>query len=210
VLNDLLSFMRKNFNVVQGRQGTFITGISMGGMGSLRMAVKRPEAFQAVASQEPAIEPALSYDEITLRDKFYRPDALIKQIYGDPIDKAYWAANNPATIIKRDPSRLLGLGIYLEVGDQDMFYLDQGTEFVHRVLFDAGISHEYRLVKGADHVGASLAPRALDAFAFIGRQLNPPKWIDDAALRERAAQDANKKARGYPVTPFDPNRIHAE
>jgi S-formylglutathione hydrolase len=49
VLNDLLSFMRKNFNVVQGRQGTFITGISMGGVGSLRMAVKRPEAFQAVA-----------------------------------------------------------------------------------------------------------------------------------------------------------------
>jgi hypothetical protein len=53
-------------------------------------------------------------------------------------------------------------------------------------------------------------PRSLDAFAFIGRQLNPPKWIDDAALRFRAINDENKKARGYPVTPFDPNRIHAE
>jgi hypothetical protein len=73
-----------------------------------------------------------------------------------------------------------------------------------------GISHEYRLVKGADHVGASLVPRSLDAFAFIGRQLNPPKWIDDTALRFRATSDENKKARGYPVTPFDPNRIHAE
>jgi S-formylglutathione hydrolase len=104
----------------------------------------------------------------------------------------------------------LGLGIYLEVGDQDMFYLDQGTEFVHRVLFDAGISHEYRLVKGADHVGASLAPRALDTFAFIGRQLNPPKWIDDAALRARAMLNEQKKECGYHVTPFDPNRIHAE
>src|SRR6266849_8608670 len=98
-----------------------------------------------------------------------------QQIYGDPIDKDHWAANNPATIIRRDPSRLLGLGIYLEVGDQDTVYLNHGTEFVHRVLFDAGISHEYRLVKGADHVGASLAPRSLDAFAFVGRQLNPPK-----------------------------------
>ena len=210
VLNDLLSYMRKNFNVVQGRQGTFITGISMGGVGSLRMAVKHPEMFQAVASQEPGIEPALSYDEIKLRDKLYRPDALIKQIYGDPIDKAYWAANNPATIIKRDPSRFLGLGIYLEVGDQDMFYLDQGTEFVHRVLFDAGISHEYRLVKGADHVDASLPPRSIDAFAFIGRQINPPKWIDDAVLRFRAIFDEEKKERGYPVTPFDSKRIHAE
>ncbi len=210
VMKDLLPYMRKNFNVVQGREGTFITGISMGGMGSLRMAVKYPEVFQAVASQEPAIEPALAYDDITLRNTFYVPDTLIKQIYGDPIDKDYWAANNPATIIKRDPSRLLGLGIYLEVGDQDTLYIDQGTEFVHRVLFDAGISHEYRLVKGADHVGASLAPRALDAFAFIGRQLNPPKWIDDTALRFRAIADGTKKERGYPVTPFDPNRIHAQ
>src|SRR5215468_7226580 len=210
VMKDLLPYMRKNFNVVQGREGTFITGISMGGMGSLRMAVKYPEVFQAVASMEPAIEPVLAYDDIKLRDTFYRPDALIKQIYGDPIDKDYWAANNPATIIKRDPSRLLGLGIYLEVGDQDTVYLNHGTEFVHRVLFDAGISHEYRLVKGADHVGASLVPRSLDAFAFVGRQLNPPKWIDDAALRFRAINDENKKERGYPVTPFDPNRIHAQ
>jgi S-formylglutathione hydrolase len=91
-----------------------------------------------------------------------------------------------------------------------LFYIDQGTEFVHRVLFDAGISHEYRLVKGADHVGASLVPRSLDAFAFIGRQLNPPKWIDDMVLRFRAVADENKKARVYPVTPIDPNRIHAE
>lgn len=64
--------------------------------------------------------------------------------------------------------------------------------------------------KGADHVGASLVPRSLDAFAFIGRQLKPPKWIDDTVLRFRASADQNKKARGYPVTPFDPNRIHAE
>jgi S-formylglutathione hydrolase len=217
VMKDLLPYMRKNFNVVQGREGTFITGVSMGGTGSLRMAVKYPEVFQAVASQEPAIEPALAYDEITLRDKIGRPDGtglqdriLLKRIYGDPFDKDYWAANHPTTIIKKDPSRILGLGIYLEVGDQDLFYIDQGTEFVHRVLFDAGISHEYRLVKGADHVGASLVPRSLDAFAFIGRQLNPPKWIDDTALRFRATADENKKARGYPVAPFDPNRIHAE
>jgi S-formylglutathione hydrolase len=219
VMKDLLPYMRKNFNVVQGRDGTFITGISMGGMGSLRMAVKYPEVFQAVASQEPAIEPALAYDDITLRDKIGRPDGnpgafqdriLLKQIYGDPIDKDYWAANHPTTIIKKDPSRLLGLGIYLEVGDQDLLYINQGTEFLHRVLFDAGISHEYRLVKGADHVGPSLVPRSLDAFAFIGRQLNPPKWIDDTVLRFRASADENKKARGYPVTPFDPNRIHAE
>jgi hypothetical protein len=68
------------------------------------------------------------------------------------------------------------------------------------------LSHHTRPAKGKH----ALVPRSLDAFAFIGRQLNPPKWIDDTALRFRASADENKKARGYPVTPFDPDRIHAE
>jgi len=29
-------------------------------------------------------------------------------------------------------------------------------------------------------------------------------------LRFRTIADKDKKERGYPVTPFDPNRIHAE
>jgi S-formylglutathione hydrolase len=78
VANELLSHMRKNFNVVQARQGTLITGVSSGGSGSLRLAVKHPEVFQAVAALEPAIEPALSYDEITLRDKINQRDAIRK------------------------------------------------------------------------------------------------------------------------------------
>jgi len=210
VVTDLLAYMRGAADVAKGRRGTFISGISMGGMGSLRIAFKHPDLFQAVASQEPGIEPALAFDDIKPRDKFYRPDALYRTIFGDPIDKAYWAANNPATIASGDPKRLLGLGIYLEVGDQDMFYLDQGTEYLHRVLFDAGLSHEYRLVKGGDHVGASLAPRFLDAMGFIGREIDPPTWIDAKALATRALLDQMKRRAGYPLTPVDPERIHAQ
>jgi S-formylglutathione hydrolase len=196
IMKDLLTYMRKNFNVSQGRQGIFVTGASMGGSGSLRMAIKYPEVFQAVASLEPGVPPALVYDDITLRDRWYPDDIkqIYKQIYGDPIDKDYWAAYNPATIIKRDPSRLLGLAVYLEVGDQDMYYLDQGTEFVHRVLFDAGISHEYRLVKGADHIGPSRASRFFDVLAFVGRQINPPNWIDDTVLRSFGTMDQMDRA----------------
>jgi S-formylglutathione hydrolase len=211
IVEDLIAHMRSSYRVAQGREGTLITGVSMGGMGSLRIAFKHPEMFQAVAAQEPGIEPALTYDAIKPRDRFYRTEALFEEKYGKPVDKAYWAANNPATIASKDPARLLGLGIYLEVGDQDMFFLNQGTEFLHRVLFDAGIGHEYRLVKGADHVGPSIAPRFLDALTFLGRQLNPPKdWIDPSVLATRGRLDAMKRAAGYPVQPIDPQKVHAE
>src|SRR5262249_15387755 len=67
VMKDLLPYMRQNFNVAQGREGTFITGISMGGLGSLRMAVKYTEVFQAVASAEPALEHVLANVHLKLR-----------------------------------------------------------------------------------------------------------------------------------------------
>jgi S-formylglutathione hydrolase len=212
IVADLLSHMRAGYNVPKGREGTLITGISMGGMGSLRIAFKHPDRFQAVASMEPGIEPALEYKDIKLRDRFWRDDALFQTIYGKPLDEAYWAANNPATIASKDPQKLVGLGIYLEAGDQDMFFLHHGTEFVHRILFDAGISHEYRLVRGGEHVGPSIIPRFLDAMGFFGRVLNPPKnWADAPAVTAaRGRVDGFKRAAGYPVNPVDPQRLRTE
>ncbi len=212
VVADLLAFMRKGYNVPKGREGTLITGISMGGMGSLRIAFKHPDKFQAVASMEPGIEPALAFKDVKLRDRFWRDDALLESIYGKPVDEAYWAANNPAAIANSDPERLVGLGVYLEAGDQDMFFLHHGTEFLHRILFDNGISHEYRLVKGAEHVGPSIAPRFLDALAFLGRVLNPPtNWTEGPAVKAaRARVDGFKRAAGYPVKAPDGERLRTE
>jgi S-formylglutathione hydrolase len=210
IITDLLNHMRGNYDVVKGRKGTLITGISMGGMGSLRIAFKHPDVFQAVASMEPGIEPALAFKDIQLRDRFWRDQGLFEQIYGKPVDEKYWADNNPATIAKTAPDKLVGLGIYLDAGDQDMFFLQHGAEFLHRILFDAGIAHEYRLVRGADHVGPSLAPRLLDAIGFLGRQIEPPAWIDDAVLRSRARVDAEKAKAGFPVNATDPERIRSK
>lgn len=139
--------------------------------------------------------------------KFWRSDAVVEQIFGAPVDLDYWAANNPSTIATRDPDRLLGLGIYFDVGDQDMLYLDEGAEFLHRILFDSAIGHEFRFVRGADHVGPSLEPRLYDALGFIGRQIASPPWIDDATLNARAIFDQQKRAAGLPVEPTDPRRV---
>lgn len=212
VMEDLISYMRKNYNVPQGREGTLITGISMGGMGSLRMAFKYPDRFQAVASMEPGIEPALQFSDVQLRDRFWRDDPLLERIYGSPVDQAYWAANNPASIASADPERLVGLGIYLEAGDQDMYFLHHGTEYVHRILFDNGISHEYRLVRGAEHVGPSIAPRFLDAMGFFGRVLDPPSnWTEAPGVQQaRKRVDNFKSSAGYPINPVNPQRLRTE
>lgn len=209
ILADLLPHLRKTLPVSSERNRTFISGLSMGGLGSLRIAFKHPELFAAVASVEPAIEPNLSWSTVGPYVKFWRPDSVLAPMFGTPVDEDYWAANNPATIAKRNPERLLDLAIYLEVGNQDMLHLTQGTEYLHRILFDARIAHEYRIVQGADHVGPSVAPRVLDAMGFIGRQIRPPEWIDKTVLDARKTFDDLKSKAGVPVDPVDPRRIRA-
>lgn len=208
ILSDLLPFLRRRLPVSMDRGGTFVGGISMGGLGSLRLAFKHPETFAAVAALEPAIEPVLSWADVGPRVTFWRSAKVLAPMFGSPIDLDYWAANNPASIAKADPGRLIGLPIYLDVGDQDMLYLNQGTEFLHRILFDAGVAHEYRLVHGADHVGPSLVPRVLDAFEFIGRLIRAPDWIDSSVFKARAVYGEMKRVTGLPVDDFDPRRIH--
>lgn len=171
-----LAHIRANYSVMSERRGLYLLGISMGGMGGLRMAFKHPELFGGVAAMEPGIEPALAYSDIKLEDRFWRSEELFGEIYGNPVDEAYWAANNPANIARNDLPGLIKskLGIYIEVGDEDSFGLNRGTEFLHRILRDGGVPHEYHLVRGADHLGRTLRLRFREALEFIAGLINPP------------------------------------
>ena len=195
-----LAHIRAQFRVTAERRGLYLLGISMGGMGGLRMAFKHPELFAGVAAMEPGIEPALAYRDIKLEDRFWRSDELFGEIYGSPVDEDYWAVNNPATIAQKDPRRLIesSLGIYLEAGDEDSFGLDRGTEFLHRILRDAGVPHEYHLVRGADHLGRTLQPRLQEALECISRLVKPPPPDPVvAALRQQIAAWKEQANRLY-------------
>ncbi len=150
-----------------------ITGVSMGGMGGLRIAFKYPEKFGAVAVLEPAIEAAFNWEALTTSDTFYREDVYTK-IFGDPVDPEYWEANHPTAIANAHPRSLDDLNIYIEVGDVDDLKLYRGVEFLHRVLFDHGVEHEYRLVRGADHLGSEFMKlRFVNMLGFVNRHFNP-------------------------------------
>ncbi len=175
MMQEFLPHLRAAYPADPAPARTFITGISMGGMGSLRIAFRHPEAFGAVAAMEPGIEPILAFADMKPKHRFWRADDLMEKAYGDPVDEAYWAANNPATMAQTNAAAIKasGLQIYIEAGDEDQFWLYEGTEFLHRVLWDERIKHEYHLVRGADHVGPSMAQRVPEAIRFLFRSYNP-------------------------------------
>ncbi len=176
LVGPFLDHVRERFRVRADARGTMLTGGSMGGMGSLRIAFKYPERFGAVAALEPGTDPVLEWDELRPKHRFWRDDALMERAYGKPIDQEFYAKNNPAWIAAHnaDKIRASGLQILVEAGDQDMYWLYEAAEFLHRVLWDHKIRHDYHLYKGADHIGPSLGPRKAVALEFLAKSLTDP------------------------------------
>jgi S-formylglutathione hydrolase len=200
LMRELLPHLRARYPVSRQRGRTLVGGVSMGGMGALRLGLKYPDSFGAVAAWEPAIEPALAWPEVRLEDRFWRSAELMEIRFGRPFDEEYWAANNPATIVATRAAALrdADLRIYLEVGSDDVYGLDRGAEFMHRTLFDHDIKHEFRMVYGADHIGPTIAPRIRDGLAFIARILKPQK-TDWRVTRLRELVVVQKRRAGVAV-----------
>jgi S-formylglutathione hydrolase len=171
-----LEHLRQAYKLRPGRDGAFLFGISMGGMGALRMGLKYPDKFAALVALEPGVDPVLKWKDILPRHRFWRSQELMETIFGKPLDAAYWEANNPATIANDNPERIRksGIGIYLDVGNKDAFGLDEATEFMHQILWKNKIEHEYHLVHGADHVGRSLRGRSAEGLQFLNKIMFPP------------------------------------
>ncbi|HEY2572448.1 MAG TPA: alpha/beta hydrolase-fold protein [Verrucomicrobiaceae bacterium] len=188
-----LAKLRSDYKVRADAKATMLTGASMGGMGSLRIAFKHPAMFGAVAGMEPGIEPVLHWKDIRLKHRFWRGDQLMYRAFGNPVDEVFWEENNPAAIVVANAAKLRdsGLQIYLEAGDEDLFWLYEGAEFLHQTLWDKKVKHEYHLVRGADHVGRSLIPRTKEALRFLARTLQPPAR-DPIVERSRAKIDPLK------------------
>ena len=198
IVGEFLAHIRGAYRVSPDRARTVVSGISMGGLGSLRLGFDHPEIFGGLAALEAGIEPALSFDAIKVRNSFQRSPSFFTERFGDPVDKAYWQVFNPANIAiaRRDAILKSGLQIYLEVGDDDMFHLDEGNEFLHRVLWDHGIAHEYRLVHGADHLGRTLPGRLRDGFRFLTLHVLSPPGPDNSYAAGAAMVKGLKILRG--------------
>lgn len=222
IAQDFVAHLRRSYKVRAERDSTIISGTSMGGHGSLRIAFRNPDRFAAVAALEPALDPALEVEDVTARNRFFfgpvldsGGDASAERLVGLKRDASIFRGNNPANLAlaNADAIRTSGLAIYLEAGDQDVFNLHDGAEFLHRVLWDLDISHEYHLVRGADHVGPTLRPRMREAYAWVGSLLSSPDLpAGEVTAAERAwAEWMEGEHKGNPplIDPLSPAMVRA-
>jgi S-formylglutathione hydrolase len=170
---DFPRHLRATYRVRADRASTALLGISMGGYGALKIAFKHPTLFGVVAALQPMMEPGFRATDAGERNHLHFIAGGPEELIGPGRVPAVFEANQPAARARDNAQaiRESDQAIYLEAGDADALHAHDGAEFLHRVLWELDISHEYHLVRGADHVGPSVAPRLRAAFEWLGVQL---------------------------------------
>lgn len=182
---DLLAHLTKNFRVSEQREQRAIMGVSMGGMGALRIAFTKPELFGAVAAHSAAVF-AKDPEKLPERLKQFASQLGFDEVFGNPIQKEPWEKSNPLCIAENaDPKQLSKVRIYFDAGTDDRYQFATGNELVHEALDKHKVPHVWRLIQGGGHSWGSrgFEEQTLPySFAFVGEMF------------AKAAKDGGKPA----------------
>ncbi len=150
-MKELLPFIENNYRVRTGKRYTAISGLSMGGAGSLKLALKYDQNFGACAAYSSAVftEESVTASEQEAMDGYISkamPDVVGKK-GKSRLNKSYEEYDVLHLVKNKNPELLKTVKIYFDCGDDD--FLTLGNAQLHKELVVRQIPHEYRVRDGA-------------------------------------------------------------
>ncbi|MFT6872598.1 MAG: enterochelin esterase-like enzyme [Roseivirga sp.] len=148
-IEELMPFVEEKYRIRAEKQFRGISGLSMGGAGTLRFAMLYPELFGAAA----AYSSAVGTDEEMISGGQQGFDGYWGRVLGTGLKAEarlsdYYRKNSILDIAKTaDINKLNSVRIYFDCGDDD--FLAVGNASLHIEMLDRGIRHEYRVRDGA-------------------------------------------------------------
>ncbi|OEK00303.1 hypothetical protein BFP97_01695 [Roseivirga sp. 4D4] len=148
-IEELMPHVEDQYRIRAEKQFRGISGLSMGGAGTLRFAMLYPDLFGAAA----AFSSAVGTDEEMLAGRQqgfdgYWGRVLGKGLQGEARLSDHYRKNSILDIAKTaDVKRLNTVRIYFDCGDDD--FLAIGNASLHIEMRKRGINHQYRVRDGA-------------------------------------------------------------
>jgi putative tributyrin esterase len=138
-LEELIPDVDRRFRTITERRGRGLAGLSMGGYGSMKFALKHPELFAFAASTSGALDAASRTDEATIMQTFGEPGSRVR------------TENDLPRLAREFPEERKDLlpFLYLDCGEKDPWFA-ANRDFAG-ILFERKLAYEYRQVPG-DHV----------------------------------------------------------
>jgi len=148
-IKELMPFVEEKYRIRAEKQFRGISGLSMGGGGTLRLAMLNPELFSAAAAFSSSIrtdEEILARDQSSFDD--YSGRALGAGLKGQDRLSDFYRKNYSILDIAKtaEVNKLNSVRIYFDCGDDD--FLAVGNASLHIEMLDRGIRHEYRVRDG--------------------------------------------------------------
>lgn len=146
-VQELVPFIDQQYRTIPDAQHRGVSGVSMGGYGSLHLAMLHPTVFGSVSAQGAALVPKFPHPVPTTgRWGFYA--RILEHSFGNPLNEAYWDANNPLTLAE-DPAKFAGLKIYFDCGTHDRYGFEHGAELLDEELNKNDVPHVFALRPGS-------------------------------------------------------------
>jgi len=144
LVETLVPAIERRFAVRTDRGGRAVTGISMGGYGAIKLALRRPDLFGQASSLSGALIP-LDPESVTGYSWLQR--RILRRVFG-PLERSDAYSRNDLRQLARapapaDPPRLL-----LRCGDSDKYRLDEAAAKLAALLETSGWPVERRIEPG--------------------------------------------------------------
>jgi enterochelin esterase-like enzyme len=150
-IKELLPHIESEYRIRKGKRYTGISGLSMGGAGSLKLALKYDKTFGVCAAFSSAVftEEEVTSSEQNGMDGYVAkamPDMVGKK-GKSRLNKSYEDYDVLHLVKTKNPDLLKTVKIYFDCGDDD--FLTLGNAELHKELITRKIPHEYRVRDGA-------------------------------------------------------------
>ena len=172
VYKDLVEMVESTYKVVNSRRGRALAGVSMGGYGALKIAMRFPEFYASVVAVSPIVfigeNPSAPILNSTSRGAQYFQTAL-KPVFGMPFEPEHWRRNS-LEILAKDAD-LENLRIYFSYGTADRynrsFPMQKGVETLSDVLKERGVPHQFEVVEGGPHGWSLVQGQLQEVLTFV-------------------------------------------
>lgn len=138
---ELMPYIEKTYRVKTEKRYRAISGLSMGGGGTLMYALHHPELFSAACALSASAGPISLEDA---RTSYKRNNPLL----ADSTITNYYQRHSSIALVNNMPDSLKkAVRWYLDIGDDDFLY--EGNALLHIAMRKKEIPHEFRMRDGA-------------------------------------------------------------
>jgi len=172
VVKDLVDEVEKNYRVSKTRAARSIGGVSMGAYGSLKIALKYPDRYAAVAGISPIVftgeDPSKYIMGSDSRTAKYFTTAL-KPVYGMPFDPEHWKENSLVELARTADCQDLKIFFAYGTADRynDAFPMEAGVRAFNGILDERGVPHDFKVYQDGPHGWRLVVDHLEEVSAFL-------------------------------------------